>query len=709
MYTLKTLLDKYEIMIPMIQRDYAQGRLSSEVTTIRESIVGKLKAATVDGVSVDMDFIYGVQKDGTLRPLDGQQRLTSLYLLYWYIGYRKGEFPEYLRRFTYETRITARDFFHALIERPIIGEAEQTIEERIRNQKWFQTKWLLDPTIAGVLVMLNKLESAFRDVETDQLPDLIHRQPNISFHFLDLDKYDLDESLYIKMNSRGKPLSPFDNFKAQFEQHLFESGMEAEWEAYKQKVEVQWVDLLWPYRDDITKTIDEVFLNIFSYWTSTIVLKKTNVKKQKDSKEFMDGLITPQRFTSIYQSNENVHELFTVFDMWKDNEELEETFAYYSSELPHIAPDLLNRLLLGKLTNTEQVLVYTIVKLKQRGSNSSDCLRVIRNLTEGIRQKSKGKYETNLRIERLGPIYAAIDEFVATEGKLSDRIENTLSSVFTSWVVQHEIKKCRYCEEHENMKEALHRLEDFDMFKGMTHRVFPAFQLYGEPFINRLKDLLETRPSLWTRAMVAIADYSVIDGYSAHSARYVFGGSRFAQLVWTNQLGNNEEETEKNLQFVLDSLAQELMEREEPIHVCLERIIDCCQLSPDDWRYYFVKYEGTLTDEGHMFTFPSEKKLIVERLAGLRLSGDFINPIYAEMKKQLGYKIESFTEYVSKLETSHGVQLFLQDAEWALQGDVDQDNLKQQIQQWSHLDRVEQGVNLVNWLNDQQRIATYQP
>lgn len=705
MYTLKQLLEEYPVVIPMIQRDYAQGRLNDDVTKIRKSIVGKLKAATVDHQPVDLDFIYGAIKNETLRPLDGQQRLTTLYLLYWFIGYRRGEHPDYLDRFSYETRITARDFFKSLTGQQIIGKEGRTVQERICDQKWFRTSWLADPTISGALVMLNELEVAFKDVETTCLPDLIHQEPNVAFHYLDLDKYELDESLYIKMNSRGKPLSPFDNFKAQFEQHLFESGMRDEWEAYKQKVEVQWVDVLWPHRDPDTQTIDDAFLNIFRYWTSTLALKNDDVEEESQ-KEHWQELITPEVFTRIYKTRERVEVLFDVFDMWGDSNDLIDTFRYYSNRLPHIAPDLLERFVTGRLSNADQIIVYTILRLKQNGETSLDLVRVVRNLTEGIRQKISGKYDTNLRFERFGTLYRAIDECIGTEGDLSGRIEKTMTSAFPSRVVKHEIEKCRYYETHHGMKSALQQLEDMDLLKGMTHRVFPAFQLYGAPLVERFSELLTVRPSLWTRAMLAIDDYSIVAGGSNHGLKYVFGGEQYARFVWTDQIGNAEEEIDKNLQPVIDTLFSQLMQDDGPIEERLKAITHRHTLSPDEWRYYFVAYEETLTDRGNMFTFPNEDSLSVERLSGLRLSGQFINPIYAEIERQLGNEVEPYMETVSKLETLHGLSVFLTDAEWTVHGGVDQEEVSAQLAQWNHLDRVEQGVKLVTWLNQQHQTVT---
>ena len=70
------------IKIPLIQRDYAQGRRGVKVDEIRETFLDVLREA-LDGQKpqrVSLDFIYGEIDRGTLQPLDGQQRLTTLFL-----------------------------------------------------------------------------------------------------------------------------------------------------------------------------------------------------------------------------------------------------------------------------------------------------------------------------------------------------------------------------------------------------------------------------------------------------------------------------------------------------------------------------------------------------------------------------------------------------------------------------------------------------
>lgn len=66
-------------MIPIIQRDYAQGRENPDVNRMRTRFLSSLYDA-ITGHPITLDFVYGdVDENGKLTPLDGQQRLTTLF------------------------------------------------------------------------------------------------------------------------------------------------------------------------------------------------------------------------------------------------------------------------------------------------------------------------------------------------------------------------------------------------------------------------------------------------------------------------------------------------------------------------------------------------------------------------------------------------------------------------------------------------------
>jgi len=69
------LLGIHNIEIPIIQRDYAQGRIDKE--EIRQNFLNALKDSLVNETPIKLDFIYGSHTTDTFQPLDGQQRLTT--------------------------------------------------------------------------------------------------------------------------------------------------------------------------------------------------------------------------------------------------------------------------------------------------------------------------------------------------------------------------------------------------------------------------------------------------------------------------------------------------------------------------------------------------------------------------------------------------------------------------------------------------------
>lgn len=90
--TFWNFLKENEIEIPIIQRDYAQGRLGKEY--LRQGFLSNLKDALDEKnneAELKLDFVYGSVENDILQPLDGQQRLTTLWLLHWYIALRGGE------------------------------------------------------------------------------------------------------------------------------------------------------------------------------------------------------------------------------------------------------------------------------------------------------------------------------------------------------------------------------------------------------------------------------------------------------------------------------------------------------------------------------------------------------------------------------------------------------------------------------------------
>ena len=77
-----------KIVIPKIQRPYAQGRTGGKYDYVRKTLLTDLFSSLApDGKIIELNFVYGIIKhneiENILELLDGQQRMTTLFLLHW--------------------------------------------------------------------------------------------------------------------------------------------------------------------------------------------------------------------------------------------------------------------------------------------------------------------------------------------------------------------------------------------------------------------------------------------------------------------------------------------------------------------------------------------------------------------------------------------------------------------------------------------------
>lgn len=239
--TLWGILNESRIEIPIIQRDYAQGRIGKE--HLRERFLGKMfDVLCGKGGTMTLDFVYGTIENDALYPLDGQQRLTTLWLLHWYIALNSDNLSankDIFNCFTYETRISSREFCNHLCTIDSNNyknfkdkNKEKGIVEYIRNQTWFYQRYAQDPTVQGMLRTLGgtKIEDSTGNDIKDGLEEIFGKDTDfqkcwslltseecpIVFVYKEMkdENLPLSDDLYVKMNARGKQLTDFENFKA---------------------------------------------------------------------------------------------------------------------------------------------------------------------------------------------------------------------------------------------------------------------------------------------------------------------------------------------------------------------------------------------------------------------------------------------------------------------------------------------------------------
>ena len=310
-----------KIKIPLIQREYAQGRDSN--LSLRYEFLKNIFEHLYENKELKLDFIYGSldrgDKEITFLPLDGQQRLTTLFLLHWYIIKREVP-PEtesyeilkiFLSKFTYETRDTSRRFFLNLVDFNFEGNPKDEIEKAY----WFSNYFKLDPTVVSVLNTLETIHDIYDQSEFKG--NLLERLDNIVFYVLPMDQFKLTDDLYIKLNARGKVLSPFENLKADLigflkkyrkynKEMFFSEETFFHYDIISNKFDNKWADFFWQKaKDDKEKTIDHYF---FRFIHKVLINEYIVAFNQRD-------ILKVNIFTSLIKSEKDLS--YSTFDFYK--------------------------------------------------------------------------------------------------------------------------------------------------------------------------------------------------------------------------------------------------------------------------------------------------------------------------------------------------------------------------------------------------------
>lgn len=316
-YTFFSLINEFEkIEIPRIQRSYAQGRENEKIVRddFLNSIMNALK--NKENSRLSLNFIYGMCEDNKKKfiPIDGQQRLTTLYLLYWYLNNfeeddnEKEKRKELLKRFTYETRESSKEFCTELASSNIDMELEdlkndntENITKKIENQTWYLLQWKDDPTIKAMLIMLSAIENKLKDedIETIKENAFDENKKRIYFYFIETKTFGSADDLYVKMNSRGKKLTSFENFKSKLEGYMDRENQNDIFsdikEKFKNKIDNEWLNYFWEQIKRIkdkeekakiknkAEQIDRCLMNLFmTIFENEMALKLMTEKKTGD-------------------------------------------------------------------------------------------------------------------------------------------------------------------------------------------------------------------------------------------------------------------------------------------------------------------------------------------------------------------------------------------------------------------------------------------
>lgn len=589
------------IVIPKIQRDYAQGRNTQEAIRVRNKFLDALYEA-VEGAPITLDFVYGnIDNNGVLTPLDGQQRLTTLFLLHWFAA-KKEHIQEseysFLSGFSYKNRPASRDFCHKLL--PFEPSFSVGLSSEIIDQNWFPLDWKHDPTIESMLTMLDAIQIKFSEVEGlwGKL-----KSGKISFYFLPIKDMGLTDEIYIKMNSRGKPLTQFEHFKAEFE-HTLEKIDKPACKRVINKIDKEWTDLLWPYRG-ANNIIDDEFLRYFHFICDILCYNKNGSPKISDEFELV------KEYFSGDEAINNLTILEDYFDCWVKIQKEEQPFTeFFESHIDYthkpgkitvetrymvdVFEDCLRNygeLISGrnrKFPLNRTVLLYAFITyLLHKDAISEEEFRLrLRHIYNLIQNSTDEISDSETRIggNRMPAIIKQVEHIILT-GEIYPDEDGTVSINFNANQLSEEREKILWLQENPEKAEALFEIEDHSLLHGQIS----VIGLDNIDFAPRFQSLFSCDWDLVNCAMLAIGNYGQQE---SNNWRWQFGSKNESSWEFLFHMGaaKNFESTKSVL---LQLLNKEETFNDDYLKSIKEEYINKCETDNlYDWRYYWLKYDS---------------------------------------------------------------------------------------------------------------------
>ena len=617
------IINDYCITIPHLQRDYVQGKIDNrdKLIPFLEYIYENLKLDKV----INLDFIFGYETDigNELIPIDGQQRLTTVFLIHWFLAKKSDDYQQFKDAlikngkpyFNYETRINSQDFIYNLISKEI-SLSDDTISKNLTSSKWFYLPWQQDATIAAMMSTLDCIQDVFKD---DSIEDWYRKLLNsklIQFEFLNPNAIELSDEFYIKMNARGLPLSKFENFKAnllaQIEENLG-SQMKTD---FARDIDETWSDSIWNWTVKAQVKYDTAIYNILNY--SFDLLNAQNHIETPNNYSFPNSI-------SDLVTKENIKYITDIFDFLcktvSDRNYEDELFSNNVKRLlTNVGFGHFERLLL--YAQLSYSLKFELADFEDE--NYRDFVRIYRHILINTNQSKKTEYVSDLRPSRYSELIQTIHQLITVKNPY----QSLISLETNNKILSHEIEKAKIVIKFPEKKEALQSLEDQGYLDGWLVNFMFLFQEKWDPnfAVEKFKEVWRSEDKFLYQALFSIGDYTTHVSWSGLGPVFYAGKAN----KWNRVLANNNANENPRQIKVFKKLFQYLIiDKIDLKHIALPL--------EQDYKYYFAKYPEILINDHNLFVY-HELSENIELMTRTTLTGSHINYLGKALKLHLSSK-----------------------------------------------------------------------
>lgn len=614
--TLWKALEQYHIVIPTIQRDYAQGRKNDpKIAQIRKTFLQALVQSLTENQELELDFVYGSLNHKTLELLDGQQRLTTLFLLHCYLVHKNklnikeiDVVKERLQKFSYQTRTSSKLFISQLVAKLVEMEWSGKPSMTIENEAWFLAVWRKDPTIISILTMLDELDSLLASKTADELNKLwvnLSNQSVLNFYLLPMDEFSLTDELYIKMNARGVQLTEFENFKAWLQGFLEHKIDTSKANAFFQSIDTTWTDLIWTMSKHWGKSFDASFIHFFKICLLCEHQKYLSKNKSVDStnEDDIESLVSRLRLNLFISQTEYMDLFSTEVSNTIDHITALLDFAVVKQKSQNNIFEILSK---DKPSYEEQAnfaTAYYFTKYIQNIDQFEDWNRI----SGWLVKNAKGYYNSEkLMLSVLDALeqlaihigHDSVLDKISTLHQHQNIIELCSKTAFEKSHIEHEIEKAKLIIQNPAWKELLKKYEEHNYFYGRVDFILDyakaddgsicmdKFTYYAEIAAHLFTDeFIKDKEYRLHRCFLSLGNYFVKYRINLNFCSDSYSSYRDRAENWRAVFDKNrvsEENKQPQLKILFDLLDDDVSFSK------LESIRNQKLAQVYDWRRYFI-------------------------------------------------------------------------------------------------------------------------
>ena len=390
----------------------------------------------------------------------------------------------------------------------------------------------------------------------------------------------MTDDIYIKMNSRGLPLTEFEKVKVSIKQKLNRIfGKKSEYAvSFMTKIDGVWTDALWCYHDNKNQVIDNFFVNLLHYVLDMCRMEESEfIPDDKETlfQAIQDGITTAESVYRLETMTDRILSFarkdgISYFDKFISEEQQKNTVSFFDDE-----HDYLKRCIFKTdFSYAAELILYAFI-IKENNQIPDDSfvtrLRHLRNIIMNSTDYLRSENMAYLIRDVKALISSGIDSVASEKARFRN-----------SRQISEEKQKEDLVRKDPGALEDLCSLEDTYILQGSIAIVGVDKKSYFHN-ASHLLALAKDNSMLLLRAMLSVDDYH----QEYNGWRWQFGSGRIEklrELFHESERISLFEKTRRVFLSLLDKLGDDISLQS------LQKAADIQELPVKDYRYYMMKY-----------------------------------------------------------------------------------------------------------------------